>query len=927
MNHRYLVQYQQLQVQGITALDADDTNVFLGTQAGRLLRFVVHREDPHSEASSFTYLLASEQDASENAPVKKILLLADVQLVAVLANETLSFYSLPEFAPASDLRTVKDVQGVIWGSPLKTDTEGEASASLTVFTKRRVRQLLITSTRIKLAREVEYAGCVAACQRGSIVCVATRQAYDLLDLERKARIQLFPVIQGEANPDGPEFDRFVPHIISPSEGEFLVTSGSPEMPNALGMFITMEGDITRGTLMFDDYPVDLIHDGDRVLALLPSGLIEVHNIANQMKEHIIEVQGMTGIMTTSQAIEVVVKENLDIITLVDYAADEEKLSKHVDVARRVSTNSSNTLLFGAPGTAALAPRTRLMKFDTLLDSGDIEGSVKAAAKHYKKRPIEEASHCQAYIHQKAGLLYLKQLLFDDAMDNLVAGAMDPRVLLTLYRSLMIGQDTKDLVTYQGIRTHLSKMQTVEDMIRATLETSVDDPATLTELCTILEGQATEMCRRFLDKYRVQHQNKPQSKGAMQSVEAALLQILLTMDRGEAKAKLEQFFQLELVHVDQAVQLLNQYERWWELLQLYTRLAHHDRALALWQQFMEGTITDRDFPGNGFQAMKDYLIQHGNDELVWKYGVWLLQMYPDCGIELFDVACAKLGSTVSYEALINLLRSREDRATFLKVLNHVVATSAVVDQALSDELILSYAEQVTDRLLSPTVREAAEQTISGYRQMKIPKMPFPFFVFENRAEDFSEQRQFGDLRKKLIDRLQDDAPYDAQAVLDVVEKQGDILLAERSILYGRLGHHAAALKILVHDLQDFNSAEVYSYHGGVSLSSLRVGSQKQEIVEMRYKLFPMLLSECLSFTAPELRFSQSVALLNRWGNYMDFESVLEFIPDEWSIEVVSTFLQRALAHLTSEKRDAQIQRSLVRLQARRFDQKSLIRLER
>ncbi|ORY79828.1 hypothetical protein BCR37DRAFT_393911 [Protomyces lactucae-debilis] len=925
MDRCYLLQQQQLLADGVTALDADDSNVFLGTESGQLLRFVIHREDPDSEADSFTYLLASQQDSIENAPVKSILLLAHIQLVAVLANDVLSFYTLPEFAPASHLRIIKDVQGVIWGSSLDVEISEEAYASLTVFTKRKVRQLLITSDRVKLAREVEYAGCIAACQRGSIVCAATKHSYDLLDLQEKARIQLFPVVQGEAEPEGPQFDKFMPRILSPSASEFLVTSGSPEMPSALGMFVTMEGDITRGTLMFDDYPLSLICVNEKILALMPSQKIEVHNIMNQLKELTIEVPGMTSIFTTSEDVDVVVKENLKLISLVNLE-ENEKWTSSLDIARRASVATTRIVLCGSGSVSFLPSATELMHLDEILGNGGLEQCIKRAAAFYKKRPEEEAYHCQAYVHQKAGLLYFNQLLFDDALDHLLAGDLDPRILLSLFRTLPQSDTSTQLKLYKGVRKQLSAMQPIEQTIRSTLESTVDDPATVTELCTILEGQAIEMCRRFLTKYRTKRQTSKLVSDVLGPVEAALLHILLSMDRGEAKPKLQEFFQLELANIEQSIRYLQQHYRWWELLQLLTRLARHEEALSIWQQLMEGTISDQDYPGQGFRAMKDYLIQHGTDDLIWRFGIWLLQMYTDIGVELFDTVDASPNSATTYTSLLDKLRTGDDRGIFLKVLNHVVASSPNVSIALSNELILTLAEQVTSKLSNSSLSNLATETVANYRQMRAPKMPFPMFVLENRLSGSGEVRQFAELRARLIDRLQDDAQYDAQAVLDVILQNKDILLAERIILYGRLGKHAEALKILVRDLKDFDSAEVYCYHGGVSLSSLRIGTQKLEILEMRHTLFPMLLQECLNLPDVELRYSQGVALLNRWSSYMKFDDVLTLIPDEWSIEAIASFLQVSLSHLAAEKRDVQIQRSLVRLQARRQTQSKLIRLQ-
>lgn len=105
----------------------------------------------------------------------------------------------------------------------------------------------------------DYPNALVVCQRGPIACVANAERYDLMDLERGERIPLFPIMQ---NADFSEDDvasggattKLHPLMISVGEDDFLVTTGTTMTDPAIGMFVNLNGDPVRGTLMFSTYP-------------------------------------------------------------------------------------------------------------------------------------------------------------------------------------------------------------------------------------------------------------------------------------------------------------------------------------------------------------------------------------------------------------------------------------------------------------------------------------------------------------------------------------------------------------------------------------------------------------------------------------------------------------------------------------------------
>jgi vacuolar protein sorting-associated protein 3 len=77
-----------------------------------------------------------------------------------------------------------------------------------------------------------------------------------MDLEKGERIPLFPISQNppDDSEEGASAPSLPPLMVSVGEEDFLVTTGSTLEDPALGMFIDLNGDPVRGTLMFSSYP-------------------------------------------------------------------------------------------------------------------------------------------------------------------------------------------------------------------------------------------------------------------------------------------------------------------------------------------------------------------------------------------------------------------------------------------------------------------------------------------------------------------------------------------------------------------------------------------------------------------------------------------------------------------------------------------------
>lgn len=965
----------------ITCVDTNDASLFIGTQSGEILHYVVAKSDPDSDARTFTYLQASRQAASETGPVSAILVLPSLSLAAVVSNGLLSFYQLPELAPTSELRTVKDVRGIV-----RTHEGASASADgveLTIFTSKKVRQIKVTRSTIKLSKEVEYVDARTIAQDGSVVCAATRAAYDLLELDQKATIPLFPVVQGEADPQGTRYDPYVARIVRVAPGEFLLASGSPESSTAIGMFVTNEGEITRGTLMFGAYPLALLCDGDRVLALLSNGTLEIHDINSQAVLTTLPAQGCTLLMRVSGQLASPDQAVLEKLLTIPFTGELEKLpSKELDVARRATETSSDLVLVGSGRLSILSQGSALRQIDRLLDDGDAQqavATVEALAKGASSADKDAIRQQVAYTHQKAGLLYLRQLLFDDAIDNLNKGGMDPRVLLSLFPDFAVNTDGATI--YSGVKDVLRDIPSVNTLIHENLKQTVDDDETLNELQSILLGNAKELLRRNLTKYRerVRKSSRGSTTPGLAEVEHALLQILLSLDRAESRQKLREFFELPVANMSQAEALLKGDGRYMLLTDmLLSKSANRlEDVLNLWRRLLDGEIADQDTPADLQQQYVAAVLASGTEDHIWDCTLWLISRDLVEGLDFALRAVEKPAVSWGMSRLMDELRTQEMQ--YLSVLQQLVLVRGLRDSSYTTELVQFYAGHLVQ--LCQDNRDACQalvQLTKRYTSLTESDKPsyLAYLGGEIAGGGSAALHQIQRHRKQFIAILEADLDCDAAAILRTIEARKDVLLPERVLLAGKLERHGEALDVIVNDLKDFDAAQWYCYHGGGALAwqadlqgtagdaaveqgdawgleldpavfaNLSVHKSlsydivdRKALLAKRQALFPQLLARILSQAKPRgggarvtdgaadgsERDERAIELLNRWGRYFDLAKAMQEMPDDWQLRRIRDFLKRGLQLAAQKKRAGLIERTLSRTALERLQTQEYVTL--
>lgn len=396
-------------------------------------------------------------------------------------------------------------------------------------------------------------------------------------------------------------------------------------------------------------------------------------------------------------------------------------------------------------------------------------------------------------------------------------------------------------------------------------------ADVNQLCRGDESVMKEY-RNFLRVYLEDLRGTKAAVGYKQEIDVALLKLYAEVNSPEL---------VPLIAVDtgcdlkDCVECLEKYERHHALALLYKVHKENDKALAVWIRLVNGEIVDESFPGLEF--VSEFLANLNDHELVWKYVDAVLVKDAQLGVRVFTERPSQEppSERLRPEAVIDYLhRFPEAVITYLE---HLVFQKKLEKEKYHTHLAVLYLDAVLQLMKENNVKK---ETL-----------------------DIA--------RSKLRHILQMSNLYRVQLILGKV-KQTD-MYAECAILYGKLEEHDKALRILVHKLKDYGAAENYCL----------VNSQAKD-ASVRKRLFHTLLSVYLdpSYEQRDSLVQPAVTLLN--SNLSEFDSVkvIQSIPENWSVSLLSQFLMRTTRKSMNSCRNKRIERMMSRGENLQITQNSI-----
>jgi len=427
-----------------------------------------------------------------------------------MEDSELKFYTLPEFTPASKLR-IRDANNFCEDIYREGSTEEDGSVLVTVLTRTMILRIKV-EREAKRVKAFDYPHALVVCQRGPIACVANSERYDIMDLERGGRIPLFPINQNaDMAEDGTQ--PLHPLILSVGEEDFLVTTGTTLDDPALGMFVDLNGDPVRGTLMFSTYPrtisivlplplLILAINYPFVFAMMQNFDIEIHSVESQQIVQIINsplVTGNANVRRVPEGSRICLEALAQKLLMVPLNPSQEfpraRRDEEIQIARRLATISSRIYVNSNTTISCIITTPWLLQADALLDSNRVEEALlltdRASQTMDNMFDAERLFHEVAYINQKAGLVLFRETLFEEAINHLEKVNTDPRLIISLFPAFS-DIDTSALSLYSGVRDTLLSLQNVENA--GTSTPILISPLLSKALCDVSRHQACEKLR-------------------------------------------------------------------------------------------------------------------------------------------------------------------------------------------------------------------------------------------------------------------------------------------------------------------------------------------------------------------------------------------------------------------------------------------------
>ncbi|KAG0260255.1 transforming growth factor, beta receptor associated protein 1 [Mortierella polycephala] len=708
---------------------------------------------------------------------------------------------------------------------------------------------------------------------GSIrLCVIKRRIIQFYNLWPDA------ISEPKSSSSGSNAQVLKPACIAIAENEFLLASATSSGQTAIGVFCTGTGDPVRGTLHWSSYPRALGVEFPYVAALLRNNIIEIHNILDQKLIQTIRfepsaemrslVQGPGLAVWMSTLANILTLQPTVQSSLLD-AQQQERLEMKRQDEIRISTVLARILVAGKESVSALVTTPLVLHADILLQQGRVEEALLLSEKATTTMSPENL-HSERlqleldYIYQKSGLIYLAETLFDDAFTLLKRGNISPQIIMAMFPGVLQRKGLiNDVNLFQGIRGELSALGSLPQIVnRALAKTGGDQDA---EYGKVLLTNARDILTQYLMKCRKEYAARKIRTGA--EVEHSLL-------LGEIK----------------------------------------DSAFNI-----------------GLQGMANLLRSLTDIHLVEDYGWWVVEQDEATGLEIFMPSEAKRAAMFDLDHILSKCKAIVSRQGLITYLEYVVFQRKSESSDHHAMLCLLYVEVIGTLMSNPSINAKHLENVTEFAKQQEHQLLYSGAVrqddkglsgsistFMCHLEIHSKADPLCSYRLRFSQLLQSSRFYDAKDILPHVEMI-QILLYEKAVLLSRILKYEECLGILVKDIKDYQGAEIFCLNGGTfrspknSFKARTTGraplKECPDDMDMRRKLFMILLQEYLRMAQDRGGMALTLRLLNSQSTYLDISEVIQLLPPVWSVEMLQQYLLRSLRKSYHEFKEIQVVKGL------------------
>lgn len=383
-----------------------------------------------------------------------------------------------------------------------------------------------------------------------------------------------------------------------------------------------------------------------------------------------------------------------------------------------------------------------------------------------------------------------------------------------------------------------------------------------DLTVVVKGSKTVFAeaKKFLLKYLEKCRN--QFPDAKIEIDTALMKLYAECNH----TKLSELLSIQNeIFVEEALSWLTQFKRFHCLALYYCYLNQPIKSLELWHKLVDKEIMDATFPGINFVV--NYLCKITNVDLIWTSIGWLLKTDEEVAIKVFtqrDDDLLKIDQVCDYLQKFPIA---------LQIyLEYLVYNKKFAQEKFHTHLAVIYVNHVL-KLMKAKIQVSEEVEAA---------------------------------RSKLQTLLETSSLYRVSTIL---QKIGSLpLYKEIAILYGKMDQHDKALKILVYKLNDFEAAERYCD----VISCDKDHKFKQKVFHTLLLVYLQPSSEEEEEDVRAEHFVIPVVkLLNTRQKEFDFIRVLDVLPNDWSVDLIHSFLSGSVRTKLSSLRTLKIQSSLSR----------------
>ncbi|EPX71878.1 GTPase regulator Vps3 [Schizosaccharomyces octosporus yFS286] len=780
----------------------------------------------------------------------------------------------------------------------------EEKSSYLVVTNSHLRLLSLQKDgTIFLRNELKYPNVQTAAVLGNIVCLVTDQSFELVDILTSESIPLFPIIKCDSEKNELSYK---PIIVS-QNNEFLLITGSPK--DAIGLFVDINGNVTKSTLTFSFYPKDVVATPHYVFALGPSML------------QIIDAKSLQPVKNLTFDGE---EQSLSLISFTSdiYFCDEKIVKKFLITSRRGNPLEESSsariekccllkpiILFASKETWGFGTESSYVeRLEMSITSGEIEAPLRRMSKRLKSPEKYHIDHEAAtlqytYLEQVAALQYWKQGQYENSLSLLETSKVDPRVIISLYPDVYNGRINYS--TFQGIQEFLESFSPVNEAIVSMLSLNdlfrETDDYTQKQMIEITKENAYIMLMRYLKNYK-RNVNLPEYFISSKSeiafvVDHVLLNLYLNMeDTTEGTKGAEELIEAGLTDPDDIQRLLSEKNENYLLAILLTGIHKDSEALQLWKNLVLGEIHDKRSQ-NELSKMRICLMKAIDISLFWKYATWLCAQDTGEGTKLL-LDKTHDGSISGDDVLSNLSTSNDN-----VLIEYLIKSNSVTHHELLLELCVN--KLLNGFVKHEEFRIRLEAFIDNYRRLPCLEKPiFSQYVDSHFGDmtDCDNHLSFYYLYSiGLMEKLDDEELSKFELYLqNDSSKRLSLFPQVQHTLCHKKGKYEEALSVLINNVNDYKGAELYC----------------QKIESVCSACWHTLLEKSV-LTGPACSvYIQD--LLHRRASYYSILFVTNTIPNDWNLDSVADYLRVLQRKNAQHLHESHVKASLIKTVSRQTE---------